>query len=224
VGEQFTGERVAFIRTVVARLRGHSLAGVVDLTGLVPVQTVGEIAFRPATAGTHLIAMDSHPSLVTLPADKFHAYLHEEGLDDIVQARQAAGAAAQDGRERFRRNVKALVQVGPRHDASYAARTAQRLEIVPLRHPGQMRAGDTLPLQVLFDGRPLAGRLVKLWHKRGARTELLRATTDAQGKVAFAPSWPGAWMASVVQMVPAKDTPEADWDSFWGNLTFEIPR
>ncbi len=116
-----------------------------------------------------------------------------------------------------------LVQVGPRHDASYAVRTGQRLEIVPQRHPGQMRAGDALPLQLLFDGRPLEGRLVKLWHKRGTRTELLRATTDGQGKVSFTPPWPGVWMASVVQMVPAQETPAADWDSFWGNLTFEIP-
>ncbi len=224
VGEQFAGDRVAFNRAVVARLRDVTRGGAVDFTEQMPEQPAGEFAFRPATAGTHLIAMDSHPSLIELPAEKFHAYLHDEGLDDVVQARQAAGTAGVAGRERFRRNAKAVVQVGPVPDDGYAARTGQKLEIVPLRHPGRMRAGEDLSLQVFFDGRPLGGRLVKLWHRRGAQTVTIRAVTGADGKVAFTLPWAGVWMASVVQMVASDDAAAADWDSYWGNLTFEIPR
>ncbi|MBA2674749.1 DUF4198 domain-containing protein [Ramlibacter sp.] len=224
VGQQFAGDRVAFNRAVVASLRDVTRSGAADLTQQMPEQPAGQFAFQPAAAGTHVMAMDSHPSRIELSADKFHAYLHDEGLDDIVQAREAAGTAALAGRERFRRNVKAVVQVGAALDDGYAARTGQKLEIVPLRHPGRMRAGEDLSLQVFFDGRPLGGRLVKLWHRRGAQTLTIRAVTGADGKAAFTLPWAGVWMASVVQMVPSDDVAAADWDSYWGNLSFEVPR
>jgi hypothetical protein len=30
-------------------------------------------------------------------------------------------------------------------------------------------------------------------------------------------------MVSVVHMIPARGVANADWDSFWGNLTFALP-
>ena len=47
---------------------------------------------------------------------------------------------------------------------------------------------------------------------------------DAEGRVTVTPPWAGTWMASVVHMVPATDSPNHDWDSHWGNLTFALPR
>ncbi|NPC58698.1 DUF4198 domain-containing protein [Caenimonas soli] len=222
-GEDFRGDKIAFSLSVVAGLRHYSPRQITDLRGRVPAS--GELRELPVVlqeAGTHLIAFDTHPSSIVLPGDKFHAYLREEGLDAIVTKRERSGAADSDGRERFRRNTKTLIQVGDRLDATYAVRTGQRLEIVPLANPFTKRKGDELAFQVFFDGKPLSNALMRAWHKRGGQTSTIKSKTDARGKVTFALPLPGAWMVSAVHMVPARNSPDHDWDSYWGNLTFAI--
>ena len=113
VGEYFTGDVVAFSVQYVAALR-HIATGIdVDLLPRVAkTATVGEFPIRLDQPGTHLFAYDSHPNRITLGGEKFHAYLHDEGMDEIVRQREQAGTGAQPARERYRRYVKTLVAVG----------------------------------------------------------------------------------------------------------------
>lgn len=215
VGEQFHGERIAMTPAHAAAMRLYTK----DLVHPAPLS--GRSFTR---AGTHLIAFDSQPARLTLSADKFHAYLHEEGLDDIIARREQAGTASQPGRERYRRHVKTLLRVGGKSDATYATQTGQRLEILPLSDPLRSRAGDTQGFRILFDGQPLAGALVKAWHRQGAQTMQIRTRTTAQGDAHFALPYAGPWMISVVHMIAAEGDEDVDWDSFWGNLTFERKR
>jgi hypothetical protein len=224
VGQDFVGEQIPFYAALVAGLRRYSMGGVQDLGNRIPATTVlPELVIPMTRAGTHLIAFDSHPSKITMTPDKFHAYLHDEGLDAIVKQREAAGTAGTPGRERFRRNVKTLLHVGGKSDATYAVRTGQRLEIVPLTDPLAKAAGGTVNFNVFFDDKPIAGTLVKAWHKQDGQTLIIKKFSAADGKVAFTLPYAGLWMISVVHMIPAVDTQEADWDSYWGNLTFELP-
>jgi hypothetical protein len=32
----------------------------------------------------------------------------------------------------------------------------------------------------------------------------------------------GQWMVSTVHMIPVENNPEGDYQSYWGNLTFEF--
>jgi uncharacterized GH25 family protein len=83
--------------------------------------------------------------------------------------------------------------------------------------------GAGLGVKVLFESKPLAGALLKAWHKRGGQTVMVRATTRADGIVEFDLPYAGPWMISVVHMVPVTGAPDIDWDSFWGSLTFVVP-
>lgn len=227
VGENFSGDQVGFSQALVASLRVYNAEGVTDMSPRIsPGAATGTFNVPVQRPGTHIIAMDSHPSRITLSGDKFHAYLHEEGLDHIAKAREAAGTAATPGRERYRRNVKVIVQVGAgagaQSDATHSRRTGQMLEIVPLSHPSLQPIAKPMPFQISFDGKPLAGALVKFWNKAADQVLIVRIVTNAEGKVNFTPPWPGTWMASVVHMVPARDSKEDDWDSYWGNLTFSL--
>lgn len=223
VGEQFVGDLVPFSTRYVASLRHYANGRATDLEAYVPPGAqLPALRLAMDTSGSHMVAFDSNPSQVTLSADKFHAYLHEEGLDHIIAQRDRAKQTETPGRERFRRHVKTLMRVGDVSDGTYAVRTGQRLEIIPSSDPLAARAGDTLPVQLLFDGKPLAGALVKAWHKRGRQTLIVRVRTDAEGKAVFDLPYAGAWMISVVHMLPATDGKEIDWDSHWGNLTFEL--
>jgi uncharacterized GH25 family protein len=222
VGEHFDGEQVAFSPGHAASIQVHAGGLQTDLRRQLRLhaeQPVLQLAFPKA--GTHVIAFDSAPSLITLSADKFHAYLHEEGLEAVIRQREQDGSTAAPGRERYRRNAKTLVQVGL-PDANYAARTGQKLEILPLADPLKAVPGDTLGFRLLFDDKPLANALVKAWHRRDGQTLTIRARSDAQGRVRLTLPYAGPWMVGTVHMVPVSDGSEADWDSYWGNLTFEI--
>jgi uncharacterized GH25 family protein len=224
VGENFTGEVRPFSAARAAALQHISAAGTRDLLALVPAAPgVDSLSVVLATAGTHLLAYDSQPSTITLPPDKFLAYLKENGLQEIAALRHAAGQDQLPGRERYRRFVKTLLLAGPRSDATYAVRTGQRLEIVPVTDPLAAQAGDRISFIVLFNGQPLAGALVQAWHHDGARLVEFKAQSDSTSTVTFEFSSAGPWMISVVHMVPLKDVSGLDWESSWSSLTFERP-
>ena len=245
VGEYFRGDMLPFAAPQTVALRQYSAAGVRDLVPFLAVRaTLPALALPLATAGTHMVVFDSQPNFISLPADTFHAYLHEEGLDFIKAARIAAGTATRPGRERYRRYVKTLVRADAAaqpgtvataaapvaKDMTHAIRAGQRLELVPLSDPLTMAPGDALGVQVLFEGAPLAGALVKAWHKgdaggkREGQTVIVRATTSADGQVTVNLPYAGPWMVSVVHMVRAVGVKDIDWDSLWGNLSFSVPQ
>ncbi len=224
-GEYFEGTQAGFLTSHSAALRHYSATGSEDLMGLVPsVNPIGQVPVRIGRAGTHLVAFDSHTATITLPADKFNAYLHDEGLDSIVREREAAGTLGREGRERFRRHAKTLLRAGGKSDTTYAIRTGQRLELVPLNDPLSQPPGAALRFKLLFDGKPLPDALLRAWHHNGDQTISIRATSDSNGDVTYTLPYAGAWMISTVHMIAATDTDAVDWDSFWGSLMFEVPR
>jgi Domain of unknown function (DUF4198) len=191
--------------------------------------TESEVSLAMSNGGTHLVAFDSEPLHITLAAEKFHAYLHDEGLDFVKAQREKAGTADQPARERYYRNVKTLFQTGgakrpgQSEDVTYATRTGQRLEILPMSNPLALRPGATLGIKVEFDAKPLGGALVKAWHKQGQQLFIVRTRTSANGHAELTLPYAGGWMISVVHMVAATDSADVDWDSYWGNLSFSLP-
>lgn len=221
VGENFEGEPVAFARPLIAGFRHYAGGASHDLAASVPATMAPAIPLAVRGSGTHVLAIDTHPSANTLDAAKFNEYLLEDGLWRVAQARELAQTSLEPGRERFRRNIKTLLQVGGASDATWSRRTGQRLEIVPLADPFRVGTGP-LRFQVLFDGQPLSQALFKVWHGAGEERLVQQAWTDAHGE-AEGSLRPGHWMVSVVHMVPAAGAGEVDWESHWGNLTFAVP-
>ena len=224
VGENYDGELTPLVDERTAALRRYAAGTVSDLMPQLPRRTaLPRLDVPMSSAGLQLFVFDSQPITFSLPAGTFHAYLHDEGLDHVIEQRTAAGKAAEPGRERYRRHVKTLVRAGGVSDGTYAVPTGQRLEITPLSDPYAAAPGATLRFGLTFDHRPLAGALVKGWHKRDGQLLLIKAKTDAAGQVALSLPYAGEWMVSVVHMIPAVNAPDADWDSFWGNLSFVLP-
>lgn len=224
VGENLRGDPVGFGRPLAASLRWYSLRGEVELRSHLPDHlNQSSIAMAFDRPGAQLIALDTRPFTIDLAADKFTDYLRDEGLEHVIALREATGQRAIPGRERYRRHVKTLLNVSGKSDASFGVRTGQTLEIVPLANPHTLKSGGALPLQVLFKGLPLQGALLKAWSHRGSKLNMTRTRTDAAGLGVMTIPWSGVWMLSVVHMVPSTDGEGQDWDSHWGNLTFEIP-
>ena len=224
VGEYFKGDLIGFATINAAAVHRYSEGKVENLQErILPNVILPGLELNFAKAGTHMVSFDSYSSQIVLPADKFSAYLHDEGLDDIIRQREKSGNAATPGRERFWRCVKTLLSVGGKSDATHAVQTNQRIEIVALSDPfskSKQRTG--LDFLLLFDGKPLAAALVKAWHKEDGQTMMIRATSSVDGKVHFNLPLDGGWMLSVVHMIPVTDSADVDWDSYWGNLSFSL--
>jgi uncharacterized GH25 family protein len=224
VGEQFKGDVVPIARQQAAMLSLFNGTEKFDMRQQLPTdRALPELQFALPAEGAWLMAFDSHPNAITMPAEKFHAYLHDEGLDAVIRRREAAGKQSEPGREHFRRNVKILLRSGGTSSAAYATRTGQRFEIVPANDPQALRPGGKLDLQVYFDGKPLGGVLLKAWHQRDRQLHTVRVTTDDSGKTSLNLPYAGTWMLSAVHMIPAATPAEADWESYWANLSFAMP-
>ena len=176
------------------------------------------IALSPAETGSLLIAMDSRTRDIEIDPAKFDAYLAEEGLTAV---RAARGASAAPGKERYSRNLKAILASGRPGGAIATAVVGQELEIVPAVDPLTLPEGGTLPLIIHFRGQPLADAQVMVANRVPTgtiRTWIQR--TDSAGRVSFVVSGPGEWIARLVHMLPSTE-PDVDWRSWWASLTFE---
>lgn len=176
--------------------------------------------FSAGRAGNYLLAMERDWSYITLEPQKFEEYLREDGLEYIIAEREKTGEIATEGRERYSRFVKALLQVGEGRDETYKKLVGSKLEIVPLANPYSKKTGDMLSFQVLFDGKPLTGRTV-FADNRAVATQ--KMSTDREGKVTMRIERGGLWLVRLVFMQRCKTScNEAVWESFWGAFSFGV--
>jgi uncharacterized GH25 family protein len=219
VGEHMRGEPV---RRNPARMEAFVAVGpfgVQPLAGLDGSDPAGLL--KASDPGTYVLAYRGRPSCLELPPAKFEAYLREEGLESVLAQRRAAGTFGQPGRERFTRYAKALVQVGDRWDPGFGRTLGLRLELVPELNPQAPAAGRSLPVRLLFEGAPLPGaKLVA--QLEGDPAVQVTVRSDSEGRALLRLDRPGRWMVKAVHMVPAKGEPDADWESLWASLSFEV--
>ena len=229
VGENFRGE--AWPRPT-RRVRRFVRLGPADSTDLRPALLADSVApvVRCATPGTHLVVLTSQPAFIELPADKFTAYLKEEGLTPALRQRETTGVAAtKPGREAYRRCAKTLLLAGPLGPA--AADTAYRrvlglpLELVPEQNPYRLAPGAALTVRLLRQGQPVAGALVQVWETGQPAARHFSTHTNQQGRLLLRLPGAGPYLLAAVQMeaAPPALAPRADWLSTWASLTFGGP-
>ncbi|GAB3640890.1 hypothetical protein GCM10027423_15260 [Spirosoma arcticum] len=230
VGEGFLGERSEGKKNRIIQYRHHTDAAVTDLSPTLSGDTYGDVSVTLTTPGTNLFSFANTPKSLAMKADSFLLYLEEDGLDNVIAARQQLGETTKPSRELYQRCVKTLVQVGSKPTGTFAKNTAMPLEIMAVENPYAKRPGQTANFQILFMNKPLSGALVRYWNRAATHQSAQTAPadqppyeekqrSDAQGRVRFRLR-AGQNMVSVVRMIPAQDTASADWHSYWGSLTF----
>lgn len=232
VGEHFNGERSAGKKVRLVQYV-HWVGGAKeDLTPQLTQGHYGVVPLRIAVAGTHLVGFANTNSYLSMRADSFLLYLQEDGLNQVIRLRQKRHETKTQSREFYRRCVKTLIQAGPVQsaDKTFSLDTGMPLEIIPLENPYSKKPGGLAEFKLVFNHKPLANALVRYWTRPfgpandltdGKPTGLVEAhqRSDAQGCVRFHLR-SGQNMVSLVHMVPTTNTNEADWQSYWGSLTF----
>lgn len=175
--------------------------------------------------GLHIISLVSTNAPSDLPSIRFNDYLQAEGLTPAIEARTRSGTMNQNGRELYSRRAKALIQVGrqkPSDDALATRPLGLTLEIVPLRNPYSLGADHILPVQILFEGRPLPGALVKLTNLEFDAKPLRVIRSDASGRASFSVPQVGSWLVNVIWTKPLASR-DADFQTTFSSLTFGYP-
>lgn len=176
---------------------------------------------RVPARGLLVIGYRSRASVVDETAEKFGQYLKEEGLETVALERARRGQTGAV-RERFSRAAKSLVLSGAPSPDDADRALGFTLELVAERNPYLMAPGQDLPVRLTYEQRPLAGALVVAIN-RYAPTEKMTARSDKDGRVRFRLPHGGMWLIKAVHMTPAGPGTQADWESIWASLTFNLP-
>ncbi|MEZ6234718.1 MAG: DUF4198 domain-containing protein [Phycisphaerales bacterium] len=233
-GERFAGEVVPRDDTMIERF--ELVAGDVA-TPVRGLHAMDQGFLRPASAGGATIVYETREFVNVLPADRFEAYLAEEGLEEISRRRADLGETGAIGREAYVRCAKALVTVEERgDDAGGAAASDGRAEATvavphdaPIGLPCEIvllscetaNGGVAIRAEVLFEGEALGGvRVVAV--AASAHEELIELETDEHGQVEFVAERGGPWLLTTLHMTRTDDRDDVDWKSYWASVAFEL--
>jgi uncharacterized GH25 family protein len=185
----------------------------------------GELRFQ--TPGTYVLVLETdNAAQSNLPAIRFNDYAKVEGLTPALQERMRTGRMNADASESYSRRAKAIMQVGPTRTAAQSQVTRPvglPLEIVPERDPYAEPRGTSLPVRVLYEGRPLAGALVKLTQLEHDAEPFESHLTDRAGRASFTLPASGTWLLNVIWTKPLPRSSETDFETLFSSLSFGFP-
>jgi len=172
--------------------------------------------------GDLILAGRTAPNFIELTPEKFVAYLKDEGLTEVIDWRQKHGEMAKPGRERYSKYFKAIILRGAPSEY-FRQSVGHTIEIVPEKNPYTLKAGEPLPVQVFFRGRPAAGLQVEsAWATGAGHQSSAAGRTGPDGRIVIPIAKAGKYRLHALKMERCTDPKIADWESFWASLTFEI--
>lgn len=217
VGQDFAGEPTVYLPDTFKRYVVVGPDGEKNISGTPGDDPAGD--FMVTRPGAYIVAYRS--TLFTVTFDtlaEFEQYLEKEGIERIKTLRAYGPPKGKVIREDYSRSAKALVITGKPGAAADRA-LGLRLELVAEKNPYRTAR---VPLQLLYESKPLEGALVIAFNKTEPLKKL-KARTDRDGRVAFDFNRRGVWLVTSVHMLPAPLGTQADWESVWASLTFERP-
>jgi uncharacterized GH25 family protein len=177
---------------------------------------------QPKEEGTYVVGLSTQRREIFLKAADFNEYLREDGIPDILAARERLKILDKNATERYSKHVKAIFQVGGKKTNSYKTSLNYPVEIIPQVNPYNLKIGDTFEFLCLKDGKPLAnqyvmsGREFNTNHMIGADVR-----SDRKGIAKIKIDGAGKWYVKFIQMSEMK-TEGLDYESKWTTLTFEV--
>ena len=206
----------------VVLFRNLAPASKVDLKSVLHPTPNQDAVLTFLAPGTQMLLFESTDALSNLPSIRYNDYAKVEGLTPALEYRAKTGQTQANGRESYSRRCKALINVGAgaKSNGSITKPVGFTLEIVPAISPYALKPGQLLPVQVLYQGRPLAGALVKLTNLEFDVRPVSTHLTDAAGHAQFEVPRTGDWLLNVIWTRPIKDNPNADFETTFSSLTF----
>ena len=166
------------------------------------------------------IAVDLKPKELELTPAQVDEYLEEIGQTAEIKPIWLTMPAPRRWREVYRKHAKTFVRFGTAAGTSWKTPVGSRLEIVPRTDPTARHAGDQLAIQLLSEGRPLAGFAVAIASPAGKRSVV---RTDDHGVATVLLPRAGPYLLSVTRLRRSEQA-EVEWQSDFATMTVEAAR
>lgn len=182
------------------------------------------LVIRVGDAGTYALGASTRARSLEMSGKDFNEYLEADGIPDALAERRAKGELGRAVRERYHKHVKAIVQAGDRRSDHYGAEFGYPAEIIPLENPYDVKAGGTLRVRLLANGRPAANQVVIAGGRTpsGGRIPMAGVRSDADGVARIAIRSRGTWYVKFIHMTRLDGDAEVDYESRWASLTFAV--
>jgi len=183
------------------------------------------LEYTTGDAGTYVAGLSTKPKEFRLEAKAFNQYLADDGIPDILAARQKDGSLRRAARERYSKHIKTIFQVGASRSDGWSSVLGYPAELVPLENPYGLLPGATMHFRCLVDGKPVADQLVMVGGRTGVTGDVRLPTrslrSNADGVVAVTVEKAGRWYVKFIHMAAVNDG-RVDYESKWATITFEI--
>jgi uncharacterized GH25 family protein len=200
----------------------------IDLRGTLHVGgSADDGTLKFSKPGTYVLVLETDSRAQShLPAIRFNDYLKVEGLTPALELRARTHRMDADGSENYSRRAKSIVQVGPPGAGSQAQVTTPLglpLEIVLDQNPYTEPRPATLPIRVIYEGRSLAGALVKFTNLEHDAAPLEVHLTDNMGRASFTMPKDGTWLLNVIWTKSMPSSHDTDFETTFSSLSFGFP-
>jgi uncharacterized GH25 family protein len=228
VGEDFVGENWSGNREKVQQLFHFTPMGeVIDIADKLSGNKGDSLQLLLKDEGTHMVTYNGKNSFISLEAEKFNDYLKEDGLDNVIAYRKQHQEENKKSTEHYQRSIKTILQAGSRTTNVCTGPTTLPLDIIPDANPyavpaNNMGRPDYVRFKVLFKGMPVANVLVRNWYyslDKRLQTDTFR--TNRRGYITLK-KHSGPNLVSCVYMEHTPADPEAQWQSYWGSVSFDL--
>ncbi len=189
--------------------------------------------FQTGEAGTWVAGVSTRANDIELSAQDFNDYLEHDGVLDMLEWRKENNALDQPAAEKYSKHVKVIFQVGDKMTEDWKTPLGYPIEFIPQRNPYELHVGETLPIRLLKDGKPLANQLVYAGFSAGShshdhgeqagaehRHDEGQMNTDADGIVNLKIDHEGKWFIRTIHMALSEEE-GLTHESNWATLTFE---
>ncbi len=182
-------------------------------------EAITYLKFVAGKKGTYVAGISTLARNIELTAEEFKEYLEHEGLDRVVNERNSKGVSDRPVVEKYSKHVKAILQVADLKTEDYGTELKYPIEFIPLQNPYDMKAGDIIDFQLLYQGEPLANEVVHF--SSDSATRASASITDEDGEFSFEIDKAGKWYVATIHMTESREA-GLDYESNWATLTFEI--
>ncbi|MEP1209714.1 MAG: DUF4198 domain-containing protein [Rhizobiaceae bacterium] len=185
------------------------------------------LKITPTGPGLMAVIHQSNVDFLTFQSwEKFQAYATKEGLEHTFAASERGEKPKEKLKEAYARYAKTLIAL----DGSTAGEdtpTGLKIELMALQHPLTLAEAQPMPVQLLYDGQPLAGARIKVFVGIGNEFSH-QIHTDDEGKALIPAQGPGPYLLNAIHMTEPQGKEAkakgAHWESFWASLTFQRAR
>lgn len=178
--------------------------------------------WTPRVNGIGTIGIELAPKTLVLDPKLINEYYDEIHASPAIRAQWDSIPSPKQWRERYVKHATSFVRVGSAvNDTSWALPLGLGLEIIPMRDPTNLVAGQTLRVRVLRRGIPLGGFQIGARREGAPESGDVFVATDGTGHATIALPREGRWLLFGTDLRRARET-GLEWRSDFVTTTIGV--